>query len=245
MDCSRISSLLTPFLDAPLAPAQLEALAAYLDLLLRWNTRVNLTAVRDAESIVTRHFGESLFAAGRLLEPGSGVALRAFDVGSGAGFPGLPLKIFCPGVRLTLIESQHKKAAFLKEVIRALRLENTDVFTGRAEDYPEAGTGDLVTLRAVEHFERILPIAARLLRRANMGVAGAPHLPVVGRCGRVDGIPRAPDSAGDSGSPRLAVLIGAAQAAVARQLQPDLHWSPAVPIPQSSARIVLVGARGE
>jgi 16S rRNA (guanine527-N7)-methyltransferase len=221
MDCLRIASLLTPFLDAPLAAAQLEALAAYLDLLLRWNTRVNLTAVREAESVVTRHFGESLFAAAHLLDPGSGAGLRAFDVGSGAGFPGLPLKIFCPALRLTLIESQHKKAAFLKEVIRALRLEDTDVFTGRAENYPEAGTGELVTLRAVEHFERILPIAARLLRPGNL------------------------DADGDSGNARLAVLIGASQAAVARQLQPDLHWGPAVPIPQSSARIVLVGARRE
>jgi 16S rRNA (guanine527-N7)-methyltransferase len=88
-------------------------------------------------------------------------SLRAIDLGSGAGFPGLPLKIFAPALALTLIESSQKKAAFLKEVVRALALTDVDVFAGRAEDFPS--TADLVTLRAVERYERALDVAARLV----------------------------------------------------------------------------------
>jgi 16S rRNA (guanine527-N7)-methyltransferase len=154
-----LSPVLAPFLDAPLAPAQQAQIQACLDLLLRWNARVNLTAVRRPEYIVSRHFGESLFAARHLLP-----AAHLLDFGSGAGFPGLPMKIFAPALRLTLIESRHKKAAFLREVVRALALRDVEVFSDRAERFP--ATADLVTLRAVENFERSLPAAARLVSPA-------------------------------------------------------------------------------
>ena len=116
MDTARMAELLAPFVgEEMLTPGLLEQLQIYLDLLLRWNARVNLTAVRDPETIVTRHFGESLFAARILLRGGSeGVTLA--DVGSGAGFPGIPMKLFAPALQLTLIESHNKKAAFLREV---------------------------------------------------------------------------------------------------------------------------------
>lgn len=165
MDPRRIAELLEPFLESPPGPpasltdAQLEQVFAYLDLLLRWNARINLTAVRDAEGMVTRHFGESFFAVRQLLSADANC--RAIDLGSGAGFPGLPLKIFVPALALTLIESQQKKAAFLKEAVRALALAGVDVFAGRAEDF--AATADLVTLRAVERYERALATAARLV----------------------------------------------------------------------------------
>src|SRR5208283_3749668 len=83
------------------------------------------------------------------------------DVGSGAGFPGIPMKLFAPHLALTLIESNNKKATFLREVIRALELDNAKVFSGRAERWDR--TADIVTLRAVEHFERALPAAAKLV----------------------------------------------------------------------------------
>jgi len=165
-----IAELLAPFLEAPPGPpaalsdVQLGQVSAYLDLLLRWNARINLTAVRDPESMVTRHFGESFFAA-RLLQVAGGRTQggggRAIDLGSGAGFPGLPLKICAPALALTLIESNQKKAAFLKEVVRALALTSVDVYAGRAEE--SSGTADLVTLRAVERYEQALAAAARLV----------------------------------------------------------------------------------
>ena len=128
---------------------------------MRWNARINLTAVRNPEQMVTRHFGESLFAARALLEDRTSYAASLADVGSGAGFPGVPIKLFAPEMELTLIESQGKKATFLREVLRALHLDSAQVFCGRAEDWGK--TADLVTLRAVEQFERALPVAAKLV----------------------------------------------------------------------------------
>jgi 16S rRNA (guanine527-N7)-methyltransferase len=223
VDPRRIAELLAPFLQSPPGPpasltgAQLEQVSAYLDLLLRWNARINLTAVRDPESIVTRHFGESFFAARQVLEKqeaggrrqgaGAGSQGRAIDLGSGAGFPGLPLKIFAPGLALTLIESSQKKAVFLKEAVRTLALTGVDVFAGRAEDF--AATADLVTLRAVERYERALGAAARLV---------------------------APGG-------RLALLIGSPQAARTPQLLAGFGWQAPVAIPQSSARVLLLGTK--
>ena len=164
MDPAHIADLLDPFLETELAAEQLHQISIYIDLLLRWNDRVNLTAIRDPEEIATRHFGESLFAARHLLPRDQNASSpgRVVDVGSGAGFPGLPLKIWSPQTPVTLIESNHKKATFLREVIRALTLTPIDVFPNRAETFPKA-SAHLVTLRAVERFDDILPVAASLL----------------------------------------------------------------------------------
>jgi 16S rRNA (guanine527-N7)-methyltransferase len=158
----RIAALLRPFLDAEPDPVLLAQLRVYLQLLLKWNARTNLTAIRDPEAIVTRHFGESLFAASVLQEAGALAASPTLsDIGSGAGFPGIPIKLFAPDVRLTLIESQNKKATFLREVIRSLQLRDAEVFCDRAETL--GSQADVVTLRAVEKFESILPVAASLV----------------------------------------------------------------------------------
>jgi 16S rRNA (guanine527-N7)-methyltransferase len=231
MEIVRIAELLEPFAEVP--EGVLEQLQRYLDLLLRWNARINLTAVRDPEDIVRRHFGESLFAAGLLvpgLKPrgsrggadaglkadsstggGSGVdaALTTFaDVGSGAGFPGVPIQLWAPQLRMTLLEANHKKATFLRELVRTVGLENAEVFNGRAEQWGK--TADLVTLRAVEKFEQVLPVAA------SMVAAGG----------------------------RLGLLIGAGQVETAGRVAGDgWQWSAPVKIPQSSERVVLVGKR--
>lgn len=236
MDKARIAELLEPFLTWSLSDRQLEIISTYIDILTRWNERINLTAVRQPEEIVTRHFGESLFA-GQALFParvGPGAHTRpteqnsasqtmmsgstpdeaqavnavpvVVDVGSGAGFPGLPIKIWAPQVRLSLIESNHKKATFLKEAVRALGLEDVEVFTDRAESFPVA-SADIVTLRAVERFQDILPVAARLVK---------------------------PEG-------RLALLIGNSQTEVARAALGDLQWQAPVSVPVSHNRVVLVG----
>ena len=144
-----------PFVSHPLDAGKLSQFQLYLDLLLKWNAKINLTAVRDAEQIVQRHFGESLFAAEQLeLDRAS----TLIDFGSGAGFPGLPIKIFAPHLHVTLIESQQKKATFLREAIRALQLEDVTVHVGRAEE--SSLKSQIVTMRAVEKFEAALPVAA-------------------------------------------------------------------------------------
>ena len=161
MDHDRLAELLRPFYaGAELSPHLLDQLRIYLDLLLRWNARMNLTAIRDPEQIATRHFGESLFA-GSVLRTGAQSGPKLADVGSGAGFPGIPIKLAMPDLELTLIESQNKKATFLREVVRALNLQGVNVFLGRAEEWK--GPADIVTLRAVEQFVRVLPVAAALV----------------------------------------------------------------------------------
>lgn len=164
MESQRIAELLQPFTQGEKLPAPLlEALRAYLEILLRWNAKVNLTSVRHPEQIVTRHFGESLLAARVLRDAGTlpTEAATLADVGSGAGFPGLPIKLMLPHVAGTLIESHSKKATFLREVIRGLQLDGAEVFAGRAEAWGK--TANVVTLRAVERFESVLPVAAELV----------------------------------------------------------------------------------
>lgn len=168
METVRIVELLQPFLATPGRPAllsaeQLNHISMYIDLLIRWNARINLTSVRQPEAIVTRHFGESLFAARHLFPDGAGTgAARLIDIGSGAGFPGVPIKLWAPQLRLTLIESNQKKVAFLRQLARTATLTDINVFPGRAEAY-SGPPADVVTLRAVERFSSALPTAARLV----------------------------------------------------------------------------------
>ncbi len=184
---------------------QLQQSSQYLDLLLKWNARINLTAIRAPEEMVRRHFGESFFAAAILypgkLPPGE----TLIDFGSGAGFPGLPIKIFAPELQVTLVESQNKKATFLKEVIRALGPKGIQVHLGRAED--SGLKARTVTMRAVEKFELSVRSAESLVAPAG----------------------------------RLALLIGSTQAKKAKVLLPDFTWLPAVEIPQSEQRVLLIG----
>ncbi|MFZ3264718.1 MAG: 16S rRNA (guanine(527)-N(7))-methyltransferase RsmG, partial [Terriglobales bacterium] len=276
---------LEPFLDHPLASVQLEQISTYIDLLLRWNARINLTAIRNPEEIVTRHFGESFFMARHLFpdsltnchperseskdpysstasasidavsaesklrrlrgvgaahrnpEPSRGSLdpyfidklaashqnqgsaelgarrsqlIRVLDIGSGAGFPALPLKIWAPGIHLTLIEANHKKAAFLKEASRALTLTDINVLTERAETLAErqgseCPRADVVTFRAVEKFDQILPFATTFLAPAG----------------------------------RLALLIGAAQVSKLNPL-PALTWQN-INVPKSQNRVLSIG----
>jgi 16S rRNA (guanine527-N7)-methyltransferase len=167
MDTARIAALLEPFIEASLSESQLNQISMYIDLLIRWNARINLTAIRKEEEIVTRHFGESFFLASHVFPFPSPLSAppQVLDIGSGAGFPALPLKIWAPQIHLTLIESNHKKATFLREVARALILTNIDVIPDRAEAVADSlGTrANVVTLRAVENFEAILPQAVTFL----------------------------------------------------------------------------------
>ncbi|HTB97447.1 MAG TPA: 16S rRNA (guanine(527)-N(7))-methyltransferase RsmG [Terracidiphilus sp.] len=128
----------------------------YLSLILRWNARLNLTAVRDVKSILSRHFVESI-ACARALPANTRTLL---DFGSGAGFPGIPIAICRPEIAVTLAESQGKKAAFLHEAIRSLEL-NVNVLSGRAETMNRRF--DCVTLRAVDKMDRAVKSAAHLV----------------------------------------------------------------------------------
>lgn len=152
---SEIAALLAPYLPNQASSTLYAQLSTYLDLLLKWNARTNLTAIRDPHEIVRRHFGESLFAA-QYLAPGSTTLL---DFGSGAGFPGLPIQLYHPHLAVTLAESQNKKATFLREVIRTLGLK-TEVWAARVETMPPTRRFSTVTLRAVDDMAVALPAAS-------------------------------------------------------------------------------------
>jgi 16S rRNA (guanine527-N7)-methyltransferase len=162
LNLERIKQQLAPFVEpASVTDSAVSAIRTYIGLLLKWNAKLNLTAIRDPEEIITRHFGESLFAARQLFPTGDSRE-SVIDLGSGAGFPGLPIKLWSPDIDLTLVESNHRKATFLREVIRALDLRSVVVLTQRAESV--SLRTDLVTFRAVERFERILPVAFGLVK---------------------------------------------------------------------------------
>jgi 16S rRNA (guanine527-N7)-methyltransferase len=157
----RIATLLQPYLPTAPLPELCAQLSDYLDLLLRWNARTNLTAIREPGEIVRRHFGESLFVGVHLarLLPTPATLL---DFGSGAGFPGLPIQLLLPELSVTLAESQGKKAAFLREVVRTLSLK-TEVWSARVEAMPPERLFDVVALRAVDDMAVALPAARRKL----------------------------------------------------------------------------------
>jgi len=140
----RLNSLLASACLDPLDPALGERFEDYLGLLMRWNARINLTAIRDEEGILTRHFVESIACA------------RALPA---AGFPGVPIALCRPEIAVTLAESQGKKAAFLQEAVRVLGLA-TKVYAGRAELLK--ARFDCVVLRAVDRMPQAVRAASKL-----------------------------------------------------------------------------------
>jgi len=136
---------------------QVALIQRYMMILLRWNEKLNLTAIRDPLEILNRHFCESMFAAKALpIEAG-----RLADIGTGAGFPGIPLKITRPELELFLVESNIKKGTFLAEVLRELELPGARVLISRYEELgEELAPLDFVCSRAVGEFGPFLEWAA-------------------------------------------------------------------------------------
>lgn len=157
----RIGELIAPYYGGA-SERMLLQLSQYLDLLVKWNARMNLTAIRSPEEMVTRHFGESLFLASHL--PAEAVTL--LDLGSGAGFPGLPVQLARPELSVTMAESQSKKSAFLLEAIRVLGL-GCEVWGRRVEEMPEGRQFDVVAMRGVDR-----PDEALVLGRGRVASGG-------------------------------------------------------------------------
>ena len=138
----------------------LEKFESYLALLLKWNSKLNLTAVRKPEAIIRRHFVECIQCA--QVFPKSSGQQTLLDFGSGAGLPGIPIEICRPEVRVTLAESQKKKAAFLREVVRSLGLK-AEVYDGRVEDMASERLFSMETLRAVDKMAEACRVGLRHL----------------------------------------------------------------------------------
>src|SRR5262249_51794839 len=128
-------------------------LQSYLELLQKWNARLNLTAIRDPEEILRRHFIECIFAAQQLPQ---GIH-TLLDFGSGGGFPGIPIALCRTEIHVTLGESQWKKESFLREAVRLLGLPNVEVYNGRVEGLIKQFGA--VTLRAVDKMREACRVA--------------------------------------------------------------------------------------
>jgi 16S rRNA (guanine527-N7)-methyltransferase len=149
---SQICDALAPFAFSP-TEEQICRIREYTALLLRWNRSISLTSITDPVEIVGRHFGESIIAS-KLLPVEN---CRLADVGTGAGFPGLALKIAFPGLHLILIESNKKKCAFLSEIVRCLEFADVEILPERFEQIrPESIQANIVTSRAVGGFKQLL-----------------------------------------------------------------------------------------
>ncbi len=140
-------------------------LARLLTELERWNRRVNLTAIRDLETMVSGHIFDSL-AVRPLLE-----GRRVLDVGTGAGFPGLPLAIAEPQIEFGLLDSNGKKISFVRHVIGELGLSNATAIRARAEDYAPAERFDTVIARALASIPKLLQLAGHLIREEGVLLA--------------------------------------------------------------------------
>lgn len=143
-----------------------EKFTLYADLLKEWNEKFNLTAITDDEGIKQKHFIDSL-AAADMIAPSS----RVLDIGSGAGFPGVPLKIVRDDLDVTLLDSVNKKVTFLNEVISRLKLEKIVAVHARIEDVKEKESFDVVVSRAVAELRTLSEYALPFLKTGGIFIA--------------------------------------------------------------------------
>ena len=152
-------------LGLALADAQVATLERYLDLLEKWNRVYNLIAIRERSRMVTHHLLDSLAVLPHLRGP------RVLDVGSGAGLPGIPIAVASPALHVTLLESNHKKSAFLTQAVAELQLANAQVVTERVESWQPEARFDTIVSRAFAELGEFASLAGRLL--APQGVLAA------------------------------------------------------------------------
>lgn len=156
-----------------LSKKQADALQIYEKELLAWNEHISLTAIRDAEGVRIKHFLDSMTVLSAWDRPAP--PARLIDIGTGAGFPGLVLKIFWPATKLTLVESVHKKADFCQHIADKLNLKDVEVVPERAEvvgqDLAHRGTYDLAVARAVARMPILVEYLLPLVQRSGIAMA--------------------------------------------------------------------------
>jgi 16S rRNA (guanine527-N7)-methyltransferase len=156
-------------LGIALTVEQVNSLFILLAELKKWNSKINLTAIKGERDTVIKHVLDSLsHIQGFIPAPG----LKLLDMGSGAGFPAIPIKIACPEIAVTLVESVKKKVSFLRHAIRTLQLSDAEVLDIRTEELPDSrhGTYDVVTARAFADMNLALSASATFLKAGGLAV---------------------------------------------------------------------------
>lgn len=153
-------------LKVDLTEEKLEKLNKFYNLLIEWNKKINLTRIEDEEEVYLKHFYDSLTIA-KVVDLSEIKTLC--DIGTGAGFPGIVLKIFYPNLKITLIDSLQKRVNYLNEIIKDLGLDNIEAIHVRGEDYK--GQYDVVTSRAVANIEKLLGYTMHLVSPTGIFVA--------------------------------------------------------------------------
>lgn len=166
-----LEAALSDFSIEGLTAAQINKLVEHYSMLAKWNERVNLTRIIEPRDAARLHYAESLFGS-RFI----GDARSLLDIGSGAGFPAIPLAVLRPDIQITALEANNRKSLFLNEAKDALRLNNLRVQTARLESM-DWSSYDLLTSRALDRAENLLPsVVERLGRRQRLMLYCAPDL---------------------------------------------------------------------
>ena len=153
-------------LEIELTEEQLELLNQFYHLLINWNEKINLTRITEEKDVYLKHFYDSLTIV-KVVDLNKKETLC--DVGTGAGFPGIVLKIAFPHLKITLLDSLNKRVIYLNEIIKELNLENIKAIHTRGEDYNE--TFDVVTARAVANIEKLVTYTMHLVKKEGIFVA--------------------------------------------------------------------------
>ena len=148
-------------IELPISPPQQSSLVQYLVLLEKWNKTYNLTAIRDIRQMLVHHVLDSLVVIPHL--PLKGTSVRLLDVGSGAGLPGVPIAIADPDARVTMLDSNQKKTAFIQHAIGELRLANASVVCARVEDWKSQSPFQIITSRAYSELRLFVEQTKHLL----------------------------------------------------------------------------------
>lgn len=152
VECKKINIFLTP--------DQLEKLNKFYHLMLEWNQKINLTRITEEKEVYLKHFYDSL-TINKVIDLNK--VKTMCDVGTGAGFPGIVIKIIFPNIKTTLVDSLQKRVNYLNEVIKELKLNDIKAIHVRGEDYKE--TFDLVTSRAVANIEKLVKYTMHLVKK--------------------------------------------------------------------------------
>ena len=153
-------------LNIKLSEKQLNQLDKYYELLIQWNEKINLTRITEYEDVYLKHFYDSLTIA-KVVDLSTKTTLC--DVGTGAGFPGVVLKIVYPNLKVTLIDSLQKRVNYLNEIVKELELEEIHAIHSRGEDFKEKF--DVVTARAVANIEKLVTYTMHLVSKNGIFVA--------------------------------------------------------------------------